>query len=90
MGLALRLLNPSDSINNVIRKLTVLRDQIGSQNMNLRNRIYFLRVLLLAWRLADKFNPTNTITVLLEVGRDVVGSDEPPTVVAAAGVEIVN
>jgi transposase InsO family protein len=45
---------------------------------------------ILAWRLADKFDPTNTITVLLEAGRGVVGSDEPPTVVADAGVENVN
>ena len=45
---------------------------------------------ILAWRLADKFDPTNTIAVLLEAGRGVVGSDEPPIVVADAGVENVN
>ena len=45
---------------------------------------------ILAWQLADKFEPTNTIAVLLEAGRGVVGSDEPPTVVADAGVENVN
>ena len=45
---------------------------------------------ILAWRLADKFDPANTIALLLEAERGVARSDEPPTVVADAGVENVN
>jgi putative transposase len=45
---------------------------------------------ILSWRLADKFDPASTIAVLLEAGRGVACSDEPPTVVADAGVENVN
>ena len=45
---------------------------------------------ILAWRLADKFDPANTIALLLEAERGTARSDEPPTVVADAGVENVN
>jgi transposase InsO family protein len=45
---------------------------------------------ILSWRLADKFDPASTIAVLLEAGRGIACSDEPPTVVADAGVENVN
>ena len=45
---------------------------------------------ILAWRLADKFDPANTIALLLEAERGTARSDEPPMVVADAGVENVN
>ncbi len=45
---------------------------------------------ILAWRLADKFDPASTISVLLEAGQGGAPSDEPPTVVTDAGVENVN
>ncbi len=44
---------------------------------------------ILAWRLADKFDPANTIALLLEAARG-TRSEQPPTVVADAGVENVN
>ena len=45
---------------------------------------------ILAWRLADKFDPANTIALLLEAERGTVRSEEPPTLVADAGVENVD
>ncbi len=45
---------------------------------------------ILAWRLADSFDPANTIALPLEAERGTVSSDDPPTVVADAGVENVN
>ena len=45
---------------------------------------------ILAWRLADKFDPANTIALLLEAERGTARSNEPPMVVADAGVENVN
>ncbi len=45
---------------------------------------------ILAWRLADKFDPANTIALLLEAELGTARSDEPPMVVADAGVENVN
>jgi transposase InsO family protein len=45
---------------------------------------------ILAWRLADKFDPASTIFVLLEAGQGGAPSDEPPTVVTDAGAENVN
>ncbi len=45
---------------------------------------------ILSWRLADKFDPANTIAILLEAGRGIACSDDPPTVVTDAGVENVN
>jgi transposase InsO family protein len=42
---------------------------------------------ILAWRLADRFDPGNALAVLVEAGRAVVGAVTPPTVVADSGVE---
>ena len=45
---------------------------------------------VLSWRLADKFDPASTISVLLEAGQGGACSNELPTVVTDAGVENVN
>jgi transposase InsO family protein len=45
---------------------------------------------ILAWRVADRFDPGNAIAVLLQAGRSALGIQPPPTVMADAGVENVN
>ncbi len=42
---------------------------------------------ILAWRVSEYFDPTNTLEVLVEAGKATVKTDEPPTVLADAGVE---
>ncbi|MSR47426.1 MAG: DDE domain-containing protein [Planctomycetes bacterium] len=42
---------------------------------------------ILAWRLLDRFEPANTVAVLVEAGQSVHGSAQLPTVLADAGVE---
>jgi transposase InsO family protein len=45
---------------------------------------------ILAWRVADRFDPANALAVLVEAGRRVVGAATPPTLLADQGVENVN
>ena len=45
---------------------------------------------ILAWRVAERFDPGNAIAVLLQAGRRVLGEGQPPTVIADSGVENVN
>ncbi|MSR48318.1 MAG: transposase [Planctomycetes bacterium] len=57
------------------------------------NRVYLHAVIdnfsrrILAWRLLDRFDPANTVAVLVEAGQAVHGSAQIPTVLADAGVE---
>jgi hypothetical protein len=44
---------------------------------------------ILSWRVAERFDPGNTVAVLLEASRS-SSNEEPPTVVADAGGENVN
>ena len=45
---------------------------------------------ILAWRVAERFEPGNAIAVPLDAIRHAVRVEEPPTVVAVAGVENIN
>ena len=45
---------------------------------------------ILSWRLADKFDPTNTIAILLDASKGVTTPSDPPTVYTDSGVENVN
>jgi transposase InsO family protein len=45
---------------------------------------------ILAWRVADTFEPVNGVAVLLEASRNATGSASAPVVLADAGVENVN
>ena len=43
--------------------------------------------LILGWRVSARFDPTNTLGILLDAGRRVDGADRPPTLLADSGVE---
>jgi transposase InsO family protein len=45
---------------------------------------------ILAWRISERFDPGNTIAILVEARQAVEPADAPPTVLADAGVENVN
>src|SRR4029434_1075622 len=45
---------------------------------------------ILAWRVADTFEPVNSVAVLLEASRGASPSAQPPVALADAGVENVN
>ena len=45
---------------------------------------------ILAWRVADRFAPVNSVSVLLDASRAATPSDTIPVVLADAGVENVN
>ena len=45
---------------------------------------------ILAWRVAERFAPVNSVAVLLEASRGATSSGTPPVVLADAGVENVN
>ena len=45
---------------------------------------------ILAWRVADRFAPVNSVTVLLDASRATASSGTVPVVLADAGVENVN
>ncbi|NNF42345.1 MAG: transposase [Phycisphaerales bacterium] len=45
---------------------------------------------ILAWRVAGRFEPVNTVATLLEAGQLCAAEDEPPTVLTDGGVENVN
>ena len=42
---------------------------------------------ILAWRASERFDPGNTLSVLLAASRNVTQSEEPPTLLADGGVE---
>lgn len=42
---------------------------------------------ILAWRVSETFDPTNTLAILLEAGRTAVSTDRTPTLFADGGVE---
>ena len=42
---------------------------------------------ILAWRVSETFDPTNTLAILLEAGNSTVSTDSPPTLFADSGVE---
>jgi putative transposase len=42
---------------------------------------------ILAWRVSENFDPTNTLAILLEAGGATVSTDSPPTLFADSGVE---
>ena len=42
---------------------------------------------ILAWRVSENFDPTNTLAILLEAGSAVMSTDSPPTLFADSGVE---
>ena len=42
---------------------------------------------ILAWRVSERFDLTMTLEVLIEAGKSVIQTDEPPTLFADAGVE---
>ena len=45
---------------------------------------------ILAWKVSDRLEPRNTVSVLLEAARHVVPSEGPPTLLADGGVENFN
>ncbi len=45
---------------------------------------------ILAWKVSDRLEPGNTVSVLLEAARHVVPSEGPPTLLADGGVENFN
>ena len=45
---------------------------------------------ILAWRISERFDPGNTVAVLVEAGQSMNPSDTPPTLLADGGVENVN
>jgi len=66
----------------VIRLLDGTRAYVHALIDNFSRRI-------LSWRVAERFDPGNTVAVLLEASRS-SRNEQPPTVVADAGVENVN
>ncbi len=42
---------------------------------------------ILGWRVSERFDPTNTLEILLEAGSGVDAADSPPTLLADSGVE---
>ena len=45
---------------------------------------------ILAWRVAERFSPASTVSILLEASKGAIGSDDTPVVMADAGIENVN
>lgn len=45
---------------------------------------------LLAWRVSERFDPANTVAILIEAARSLAPADTPPTLLSDAGVENVN
>jgi transposase InsO family protein len=45
---------------------------------------------VLAWRVSERFDPTNTVAILIEATRRVAPADAPPTFLSDGGVENVN
>jgi transposase InsO family protein len=67
----------------VIRLLDGTRAYLDAVIDNFSRRI-------LAWRVANTFAPVNSVAVLLEASRGVMGAASTPVVLADAGVENVN
>jgi transposase InsO family protein len=45
---------------------------------------------ILAWKVSDRFETGNTVSILLEAAKHILPSSEPPTLLADSGVENVN